>query len=357
MTVKPIAADPSRWSLVGLTLALACLGAARADDPAPGRFASSRYGLSVTLPEAWKLAVQEREDTVFAALLDRGDPERPGVVACELGLAPETLDAYRTRIDGNAQRPNARGKLVRNEVVKATAPEDRDRLETVREFRRGPDEVWIERSVRLIANRQLYTFLINTDERSYAQAEPLFDALIQGARFTTPDTGAERVPGAKPSNRWLQREYRFTLDLPEGWSPVLAPSEVALLYATGPAREVWSDNGLVIARPHAPAEPDLAALARTLPDELRTLEPGCEVLRCAVIQQGGRPALETVVRTRRGPFSMTVLERRFRGERLDYEVKFTLESERFDVLAPTLRRCLDSFEEQPGPAVRAGKAA
>ena len=50
------------------------------------------------------------------------------------------------------------------------------------------------------------------------------------------------------------------------------------------------------------------------------------------------------MRTRRGPFSMTVLERRFRGGRFDYEVKFTVESERFDALAPTLRKSLDSFE-------------
>jgi hypothetical protein len=55
-----------------------------------------------------------------------------------------------------------------------------------------------------------------------------------------------------------------------------------------------------------------------------------------------------VVRTRRGPFSMTVLERRFRSGRFDYEVKFTVESERFDALAPTLRKSLDSFEEVPG---------
>ena len=53
---------------------------------------------------------------------------------------------------------------------------------------------------------------------------------------------------------------------------------------------------------------------------------------------------------------MTVLERRFRGDRFEYEVKFTLESERFDALAPELRRCLDGFAEVPGevPAARAG---
>ena len=38
------------------------------------------------------------------ALIRQADPERPGVAACELGLAPENLDEYRTRIDRNAKR-------------------------------------------------------------------------------------------------------------------------------------------------------------------------------------------------------------------------------------------------------------
>jgi hypothetical protein len=82
------------------------------------------------------------------------------------------------------------------------------------------------------------------------------------------------------------------------------------------------------------------------------------VLSCKVIPQGKNEALETVVRTRRGPFSMTVIERRFRGSRYDYEVKYTLESKRFDALAPTLRKSLDSFRELPGLAPgSSGKAA
>ena len=56
---------------------------------------------------------------------------------------------------------------------------------------------------------------------------------------------------------------------------------------------------------------------------------------------------------------MTVLERRFRGDRFDYEVKYTVESKRFDALAPALRKSLDSFGEVPGdvPAAGPGKPA
>ena len=49
---------------------------------------------------------------------------------------------------------------------------------------------------------------------------------------------------------------------------------------------------------------------------------------------------------------MTVIERRFRGDRFDYEVKYTVETKRFDELAPKLRESLDSFREMPGDVPR-----
>lgn len=309
-------------------------------------FDSPRYGLHVDLPRAWDVAQREEDDRIFVAVIPQADPLRPGVVACELGLAPETLDEYRTRIDANAGRDaRSGGKLVRNEVVKG---QDGERLVTLREFRPGFGGVWRELSVRRTANRQMYTFTLNVDETTYASARPAFDALLASARFAKPNTGAD----PDGPNRWVQREFKFAIDLPESWSPVLAPSEVALLYANGPAHGIWSDNVLVLAHPHRRA--DMEAMAKDFPDRLREAEPGCEVLACKVVKQGKADALETVVRTRRGPFSMTILERRFRGERFDYEVKFTVESKRFDALAPALRRSLDSFEERPGAVPKAG---
>ena len=161
----------------------------------------------------------------------------------------------------------------------------------------------------------------------------------------------------KNANRWIQREYKFAIDLPEGWSPVLAPSEVALFFANGPPHGIWSDNLLVLAHPHHDA--DLHELAKELPEQLRREDPSCEVLSCKVVPQGKGQALETVVRTRRGPFSMTVIERRFRGGRFDYEVKYTVESKRFDELAPKFRQSFESFREHPGtvPGLGSNKAA
>ena len=192
----------------------------------------------------------------------------------------------------------------------------------------------------------MYTFILNAAEGTYRRVRPAFDTLVSGAKFSTPNTGADLL--SRKTNCWIQREYKFALDLPEAWAPVLAPSEVALLFANGPSKGIWSDNVLVLAHPHS--DTDLKDLSGRLPDQLRREEPNCEVLSCQVIPQGKKEALETVVRTTRGPFSMTVIERRLHGERFDYEIKYTIETKRFDSLAPTLRKSLDSFRELPGAA-------
>lgn len=323
-------------------------------EPAPATvaFEAPKYGLKTSLPKDWPIAVREEDDRVFVALVPQADPGRPGVAACELGLAPEDLDEYRTRIDGNARRGGRPGaSLIRNEVVRGPKG---DQLESIWEFRPRDGLLWRERSVRILAYRQMYTFTLNTDDATYPGAQAAFDAVIAATELAPPNTGSDRLDPR--SNRWAQREFKFALDLPDGWQPVLAPSEVALFFANGPAHGIWSDNVLVLAQAHRTL--DLPELARDLPEQLRKVEPGCEVLACRVVKQGTRDALETVVRTRRGPFSMTVLERRFRGDRFDYEVKFTVESGRFDALAPTLRKSLDSFGELPGtaPAVNPGRS-
>src|SRR5262249_41247679 len=116
---------------------------------------------------------------------------------------------------------------------------------------------------------------------------------------------------------------------------------------------VWSDNVLVLA--HAHRMLDLRELAKQLPDQLRREDPNCEIISCTVVMQAKTEALETVVRTRRGPFSMTVIERRVRGGRFDYEVKYTVESKRFQQLVPRFRRSFDSFREFPGDVPAAGR--
>jgi hypothetical protein len=311
-------------------------------------FEAPKYGVTTRIPKAWTIAEQEREDRVFVAIIPQENFDRPGVAACELGLAPESLEDYRTRIDTNAKR-NGRpgGKMASNRVTKDARGE---RLETVWEFHPDAGGFWREVTVRTIANRQLYSFILNAEDSVYAKVRPAFDALIVATTFAPPNTGADLL--TKTSNRWIQREYKFALDLPNGWSPVLAPSQVALLFANGPSHGVWSDNLLVLANPHRRV--DLPELAKQIPDDLRQEDPHCEILSCKVVPHGKGQALETVVRTARGPFSMTVIERRFQGVRYDYEVKYTVESKRFDELAPKFRQSFESFREYPGDAPAGG---
>ncbi len=305
--------------LIVLAVAQSCTDAT-IDQPATDPFVAPKYGVKTQIPRDWAIAVREKDDRVFVAVIAQVDPERPGIAACELGLAPESLDEYRTRIDASARRDGRpSGKLASNRLIKDPHG---TRLETVWEFHPDAGGFWHEVTVRVIANRQLYSFILNVEDGRYGAARPAFDALVAATSFSPPNTGADLL--VKASNRWVQREYKFALDLPEGWSPALAPSEVALLFAGGPAHGVWSDNLLVLAHPRG--KTDIKELAREYPDLLKREEPTCELISCKIINQGKSEALETVVQTRRGPFSMTVIERRFAGSRFDYEVKYTLES-------------------------------
>ena len=311
-------------------------------EPVTAPFEAPKHGLKTAIPKAWTIAEREKSERIFVAVIPQADPGRPGVAACELGLAPESLDEYRTRIEGNARRGRRPGsKLAKNDVLRAAKG---DRLETIWEFRPADGVLWREVSVRVIAHKQMYTFILNVDDPTYEKVRPAFDALVDATELTPPNTGADLFD--KGRNRWVQREFKFAIDLPDDWGPVLAPSSVALLFANGPASGVWSDNLLVLAKPSEKI--DLDDLVKEFPEQLQREEPGCELISCKLTQQGDRDALETIVRTQRGPFSMTVIERRFRGIRFDYEVKYTIESKRFDTLLPLLRKSFESFEELPG---------
>ncbi len=332
---------------LGVSL-IVCLGLSANRD---SRVDSARYGVSFFMPEDWVVTVRERDEYVVLAKVPQADADQPGAFACEIGLAPEGLEEYKTRIDANAARGRLNGKLVRNEVVRAPGGE---RLVTVREFQPPELGTWHEVTVRVVANRQMYTFTLNVDDPTHTKLRGVLGDLIDLASFTPPKIDVVRDPidaeRPQPRNRWVHEKDRFVIELPDGWRPVLAPAEVARFFGVGPARGIWSDNVLVLARPigEAPA-PDWEKMAKKLPEDLKREDAGCEVLRCEVVKRGESPTLETIVRTRRGPFSMTVLEHRFRGRRLDIEVKYTIESTRFDDLLPILRKGLETFEELEAP--------
>ena len=107
-------------------LVVMCLGLVvddpKAAQPATALFEAPKFGLKVKLPKEWSIVEREKGDQVFVALIQQQDEGRPGVAACELGLAPESLDEYRTRIDANANRGRLTSGKAREEC-------DRERSE------------------------------------------------------------------------------------------------------------------------------------------------------------------------------------------------------------------------------------
>jgi hypothetical protein len=112
-----------------LVFLVSALGDPVLDLPPSEPFEAPKYGLSTKIPKDWTIAVHEEEDRIFVAIIPQRDFERPGVAACELALAPESLDDYRTRIDKNAERNGRKsGKLASNKLLKDGRGE---RLETI----------------------------------------------------------------------------------------------------------------------------------------------------------------------------------------------------------------------------------
>jgi len=318
-------------------------------------FESPLYGIRTSLPAAWPILAREKDEMVFVCQIPQPErPERPGVFACEIAIAPENLEEYRSRIEKNAQRGNARGELVVNAIRPAVTDGLPERLETVREFRLPDGETWRELSYLIIRGRHMYTFVLNVEVSTLSKVRAACEKSVAATVFSTPDSGADRITGS-PTNRWIQSEYQFVVDLPEGWAALLAPREVAILYANAPPKGIWADNMLVLAAKKGSS--DYAKLAETLPADLEAVDPSCKVRFSRVIRtKDDRQALETVVDVKRGPFAMTIHEWRFRGDRYDYELKFTVETASYEALKPGLIKCFESFAELPGDE-RAGNPA
>lgn len=312
-------------------------------------FASAKYGVKLKLPKIWPLLAREKDEYVFVCEIAQPKfPDRPGIMACELAMAPESLDEYRTRIDGNAKRGQRKGSLLKNEVKPAGDGGLPERLESVWEFRLPSGEVWHEMTLRVIRGRHLYSYVLNIENEMLESARGRFERAVASVVYSPPDAGAQVVQGSK-TNRWMQTEFHFVVDLPKDWAPLLAPNELAILYANGRPKGIWADNMLILAR--KPVKEDYRALSKTLGAELEAAEPGCTVKSCnVIITEAGDEALLTEVEVKRGPFSMTILEWRFAGKRMNYELKFTVMSENFDKLKPEMVKCFESFQELPEDA-------
>ncbi|MBL8826729.1 MAG: hypothetical protein JNM18_07050 [Planctomycetaceae bacterium] len=308
-----------------------------------------RYGIMTRVPRAWRLIGWSHDEKAFLLGLPQDPGSSAGFVSCELGVAPESLDDFRKRIDESNERPPAadmtKRRLVENRIEpidevrygKKLADQLQLRLTSVWEVTREMARSW-EVTVRVVHEGTLYTFKLTSDEAHYDSYRLDFEDMLKACVFTTPETGLRKLP----NSYWMQRDFRFAMQLPPGWKPAFGPSEKVLFFATGESHEVFSDNLIVLATPATPL--DLAKLKESLPGDVTKLDPKAKVT-CSIVPQGGAAALETVIHTERGPLKLTIVERRFGSPQRNYEVKFTCESAAYENAKEAIQKALDSFVE------------
>ncbi len=296
------------------------------------------YGVEVQIPAVWKLVAKSEEAMVFGYSIPGGELTMESGVKCEIGPAPETLDEYRTRIDRRAERQRVPGvTLKKNEIVRS---DEGERLVTEWNYEPKDRPVIHDFELRVIRNDQLYIFTLRAPDPLFPNLRRQLESIVTDAKFSVPETGLELTK----EGYCVQKKFRFGLKLPDGWRPSFPLSNESLFWATSEPKGIWNDNLLVIASKAQPL--DLEALAEALPGKLREEDPQCTVKSCKRVTQGKfGDALETVVETSRGPFRITVLERRYTGRRFNYEIKFTVSSEMFEQSADALRKSADTFVE------------
>jgi hypothetical protein len=334
---------PNVWSVIALITLIVGLSPQRDEAPDTNKLLMKDYGLEVQVPGTWKLVTKSDEAMVFGFSIPNDARELEAGVKCEIGAAPESLEEYRSRIDRRAERQSVPGvSLKRNLIIPG---EHRECLETEWAFEPPGRPAIHDLEVRVIANDQLYVFTLRAPEAVFDGLQSQFKSLVAAAKYSPPETGLELTQ----DGYCVQKKFRFGLKLPPGWRPSFPLSNESLFWATSKPKGIWNDNLLVIASKSQPL--DLDSLAESLPDRLRQEDAQCTVKACRRVTQGkSGDALETVVETQRGPFRITVLERRYAGHRYNYEIKYTTTSEFFEKYADELRRSADTFVEFVEPA-------
>ncbi len=355
-------------------LATACLSAwayaAQAAEPANDGLRAvnvERYGITCRVPQAWSLTNWARHAQAFELTAPQEPGSAFGTVTCDLGIAPETLEDYRKRCEEADKAKKApadrqptdpekklvyeRKKPVRKLISNKVEPIDakrygkeraealKERLVTQWEYETADGDTWFETRVAMISHGHLYVFTLATDEAHFETYRFDFDDMLVSVQFTPPETGLQRLPGGF----WMQRDFRFALWLPERWKPSMGPNGKVLFFATGEAHEAFTDNMLVLAGP--PEKLALKELKEKLPGEITKADPAATVVSCDVVPLGDVAALELVVKTKKGPLEIIILERRFSSPRCRYEIRYTLLPSQYEKLKDELHKSLDSFRE------------
>jgi hypothetical protein len=316
-----------------------------------------KYGVSCRVPQAWRLVGWAQDDSAFVLRLPQEKESHPGVVACELSLAPSNLEEFKKRHQAadEAEQKRAvekkvepRRSLKENSISKLDLKRFNaervkgwsDRLDTMWEVPREDGAKNYELRTRIIRDDVLYTFVLESDGEHFEAYRLDFEEMLTTVKLTSPDTGLQKMP----SGYWLQKAYKFALELPDGWKPAFGPNDKVIFFAKGKTHEVFTDNLLVLAGEKKAL--DFDALKGAMQQQLAVTHPAAK-LEQKILRFGptGTEALETTIHFKQGPFELSILEWRFTGPSRNYEMKFTTTTKEFDASAAAFRKSLESFVE------------
>ncbi len=342
---------------------LALLGdAAGGADDGKRKVDVPRFGVRVRVPQAWELVDWARDDTAFVLHAPQDGRSEAGDVSCRITPGTGSLEAIQAQLNREARDAAARlaqapapdaaastagvKTLLKIELAELKPPAFPPEL--VEQFHRRLTAEWsyvdakqrqyFERRVYLQGESLLYTFDIASDEAHFDSYVLDFEEMIAGAELKPLELALERLP----TGHWLQRDFRFGLQLPDGWRPNFGAGDRVLFFATGAAHGVFNDSLAVQASPARPL--DLKQLAAEMPELVKRKDAAAKTT-AKLVPQGGREALETTIRTRRGSTDVVIVERRFATARRCYEVRLTCAAEEFQRREAELRAALDSFIE------------
>src|SRR5262245_29013904 len=162
-----------------------------------------RYGIQTRVPQAWTLIDWGTNEKAFVLSLPQAKRSSAGQVACELGVAPESLEEFRKRHQANDEAEQKldepRRKLIENRPAKIAAGQW-----LVSTWQHTDEKgTRFEVRARVISHDTLYTFSLTSDEAHYDAYRADFEEMLERAVFTPPETGLQRLPGGY----WLQRDF------------------------------------------------------------------------------------------------------------------------------------------------------
>ncbi len=163
----------------------------------------------------------------------------------------------------------------------------------------------------------LYTFVLESDGEHFEAYRLDFEEMLGTVKLTAPDTGLQKMP----SGYWLQKAFKFALELPDGWKPAFGPNDKVIFFAKGKTHEVFTDNLIVLASEKKAL--DFDALKGAMQQQLAVTHPQRNSSNASSALAPPHRSTRNNDPLQARSVRMSILEWRFTGPSRNYEMKFT----------------------------------